>query len=228
MKTLSALTFALALTACGTDTSSGGGATPQTAAPAAAAPAAPAAKDEHHSLAVADVAALPACDASAEGWLVYVKAAASFQACIGGAWQAIEIKGEKGNDGADGKNGTDGKDGAAGEKGEQGAKGESGSTVIPKLGDVFTDPDTGDKWTLLSGMAAVNEATCPDGWFKPDNHHGSAKFRIFINPLFATLATGDGLYWTDEPGTVPAGMYKSLDPANDTSKHMLACYLPAS
>jgi hypothetical protein len=103
---------------CGSAPSAGGddapAPAPETGAPAPATdeqvptdstPTKPAAADdnvEHHSMLVADVAALPACDASAEGWLVYVKKDAQFKVCATSAWADVDIKGEKGDAGKDG------------------------------------------------------------------------------------------------------------------------------
>lgn len=41
---------------------------------------------------VQDAAALPACDESSEGWLVYVKAESKMKACSGGAWTDVDLK----------------------------------------------------------------------------------------------------------------------------------------
>lgn len=62
--------------------------------------------DEHHSMLVADAGALPACDASAEGWLIYLKAEAKFQTCSEGKWADVDIKGEKGEAGQAGADGA--------------------------------------------------------------------------------------------------------------------------
>jgi len=45
-----------------------------------------------HSMLIANAAALPACTASAEGWLVYLKAEAQFDVCSSGAWSAVTIE----------------------------------------------------------------------------------------------------------------------------------------
>lgn len=75
------------LSACGTEKKDGGSddGAPQDQQPP------PAAAEQHHSLLVQDATALPACDATAEGWLVYLKAEAKFQACSSGAWADVAV-----------------------------------------------------------------------------------------------------------------------------------------
>jgi hypothetical protein len=102
--------FVLALTAgCGTasDKSDSGKSETETQAPAAT-PAS-------YTMLLDSAANLPACAATNEGQLVYLKTEAQFQACSAGAWAVVEIKGEKGDAGEAGVAG------AAGEQGEAGA-----------------------------------------------------------------------------------------------------------
>lgn len=68
------------------------------------------------ALMVADASQLPPCTAAEEGWIVYVKAESAIQACVSGAWEIAQVKGEKG------------------EKGDAGEKGEKGD-VGPEGGD---------------------------------------------------------------------------------------------
>jgi hypothetical protein len=76
---------------------------------------------------VDDASALPECVKEAEGWLVYVTADSQFLTCAGGEWAAVEIKGEKGDDGAPGLAGAKGEKGVAGTDGVAGADGAAGA-----------------------------------------------------------------------------------------------------
>jgi V8-like Glu-specific endopeptidase len=63
------------------------------------------------AMTVADVAHLPACDSTHDGWLMYVMATKSFETCSNGAWQAISIAGAPGATGPTGSAGANGVDG---------------------------------------------------------------------------------------------------------------------
>lgn len=71
------------------------------------------ASSQTFSMLVENAGALPACTAETEGRLAYVKSDSAFQACSGGVWSVIDIKGEKGDAGKDGQDGKDGKDAEA-------------------------------------------------------------------------------------------------------------------
>lgn len=76
---------------------------------------------------VASVSALPECDATREGSLVYVRDVREFQTCAEGSWQVIDLRGPAGADGKDGLAGKDGTDGAQGVAGAAGAAGRDGA-----------------------------------------------------------------------------------------------------
>ncbi len=63
------------------------------------------------SLAVAEMKALPICDAYSEGELAYTKAEKAFYVCGEGSWAEIDVRGEKGDQGAAGAQGVAGVDG---------------------------------------------------------------------------------------------------------------------
>jgi len=48
-----------------------------------------------HSMLVAEAAALPACDADSEGWIVYVQAETKLKACTAGAWVDAPLAADK-------------------------------------------------------------------------------------------------------------------------------------
>jgi hypothetical protein len=114
--------FLLALTAgCGTasDKSDSGKSETETQVNAAA-PAS-------YTMLLDSAVNLPACEATNEGQLVYLKTEAQFQACSAGAWAVVDIKGEKGDAG---------EAGAAGAAGEQGEAGEAGvdNHIVSSIG----------------------------------------------------------------------------------------------
>lgn len=85
-----------------------------TAVPAEAEPAPAAQAPVKHSfisLAVAEMKALPICDAYSEGELAYTKAEKAFYVCGEGSWAEIDVRGEKGDQGAAGAQGVAGVDG---------------------------------------------------------------------------------------------------------------------
>lgn len=89
------------------------------------------------AMAVVDAAALPVCDATSEGRLVYLKAETKFQTCSSGAWADISIKGA---------DGAPGKDAASG-----GAFGiEQEYTCGPMTADLDSAADTETKGFFLT------------------------------------------------------------------------------
>lgn len=125
------LVMILVLTACGADPASTGDGAPKAEAddPNGTDPAKESlpADGSLHSMMITSAAALPACNAAAEGWLAYLKAEAKFQTCASGVWADVDIKGAKGDPGTAGANGDQG------ETGEQGADGAS-NRVIATVG----------------------------------------------------------------------------------------------
>ncbi len=81
------------------------------------------------SLAVADASGLPPCDGASEGFLAYVKADKTIQACSGGSWAQIDLRGSKGDPGANGLDGAQGASGKDGTDGKPGSDGKAGETA---------------------------------------------------------------------------------------------------
>lgn len=124
----------LTITACGPD--NGGGAGKADLVADSGAPADDADETNVDAMLVATAADMPACDEKAEGRIVYVKDEAMLKACIGLAWQAVDLKGSDGKDGVAGKDGKDGQDGAEG---------------TPAPANSWLDPMTDSVW-LVAGM----------------------------------------------------------------------------
>lgn len=121
---LSSLLVIATLSACGAESKSNPEATPDSPADTAAEAPEPSVKlpttvtlpseapravsdapSAGHALYLADASKLPACDAAAEGRLVYLVASKEFQACAGGAWQVVDLRGPQGEAGKDGEDG---------------------------------------------------------------------------------------------------------------------------
>lgn len=106
----------------------------------------PAEQTKQYAELVENAAALPACDATIEGRIAYVKAEATLQACAAGAWSVIDLKGVAG---------------VAGEKGAKGDKGESGDRGPEGSATAWLDPSTGRRWMKGSdGNYATANAAC--------------------------------------------------------------------
>jgi hypothetical protein len=166
------LVLILTLAACGTDKGGSSGDEPQQTAAPAAAPSS--SSIDRHSLYVADAAALPTCDAAGEGWLVYVKADATFMVCSAGAWGAVDIQGPKG------------------EAGPQGEKGEAGDAA--SVNAEWTNPVSGLTWSLGSLGSDFDESVCDGGRRLPtiaelSNSNGVLK-DFFDRELMEAPATG--------------------------------------
>lgn len=67
--------------------------------------------------------ALPVCDSSRTGALVYVKDSSVFKTCEGGKWATVDLTGDKG------AQGTPGATGASGDQGPQGNQGVPGTPM---------------------------------------------------------------------------------------------------
>ena len=124
-----------------------------------------------HALLVSDFSSLPACDATGEGRLVYVKADAGFVVCVTGAWEAIDLRGEKGDQG---------------EAGKTGAQGETGE--IPSQ-NTWRDPITDRLW--LVGGTSTNANSCTgNGWRGPLFAELTAAAAHGMYAAFSSIATG--------------------------------------
>ncbi len=120
------------------------------------------------------VEALPPCDASQEGWIVYLKPAAALEACEAGQWVIVDLRGKEGASGRDGapgadgkvgKDGADGKDGVAGTTGAAGPAGADGKPLAPNL---WPDPITGSIW-LLATTDNGGSGICTGSYRLPSN-----------------------------------------------------------
>jgi hypothetical protein len=210
MKTLLALILisSSAIAACGSasDASKAPSATSgasQVAAPAqaaasvkpAVAASAPAAAVTPTSYYLDSAADLPACDAGAQGWLVYLKDPGEFQACEDGAWTVVDIQGPAGAAGA------------VGAAGPSGAKGSDGIDAAPGLGAQWTDPDTGHVWmftqTSTTYVGAGNSCT---GGFTLPQTQAPAKLLAYFSEFLATLPN-TAMFWAAYP-TVTPGTYE--------------------
>lgn len=158
-------------------------------------PPAPTAPASHHSMLVQSAAALPACDASAEGWLVYLSAEAKFQACQSGAWVDAVIKGEKGE---------------KGDKGDPAAAG-SGLEITDHYfcaGSEDLDPD-GD--TIIEGTVAKIDVFS-SGWM-----YISCLDRYSNSTFLDSNSTSDTYFWppnADKVGCVAYYVGASFTPAD--------------
>ncbi len=104
------------------------------------------------------VEALPACSTAEEGWIVYLKPESQLEACEGGQWAVIDLKGK---DGAQGQNG---KDGAAGQAGAAGAQGPAAK---PLAANIWADPVTGTYWFLGGASNSRDSTACTGDWRSP-------------------------------------------------------------
>lgn len=162
----------LLLTACGSQGGGGSDNSPEVTAQGEPSPEQQQQVDTQYAQLVQDAASLPACDATTEGKLVYVKVSSEFEVCGGGAWAVIDLKGVVGEKGEKGDKG---------EKGEAGKDGEPGQAVYVD-GEYWDDEITGLHWRL----AGVGP-NCPEGWRLPTlNEVGAAS----INGLFVVLGSG--------------------------------------
>lgn len=106
------------------------------------------------SLAVADASALPTCDSASEGFLAYVKADKTIQACEDGAWAVIDLRGPKGD------------------QGEAGPAAIAAQAVqtdpVPSM-DQWLDPVTKRLWTTGVSEVAFSYAktVCEGDWRLP-------------------------------------------------------------
>jgi hypothetical protein len=102
---------------------------------------------DEHALLISDTSKLPACDATAEGRLVYVKADSTFMTCTNAAWETVVIQGEKGEAGV------------AGEKGDDGVA----------LPNTWLDPIGGKTWLVGGTVASATTAAtvCVGDWRMP-------------------------------------------------------------
>lgn len=96
MMRFTALALGLLISACGSEAKHSGDSN-KSPAPA------PDAAATRHSLMIADASALPICDATSEGWIVYVASDKVLEGCSAGAWAKLDLlKGDKGDAGKDG------------------------------------------------------------------------------------------------------------------------------
>lgn len=112
---------------------------------------------------VADLATAPECTLTMQGSLIYVKNE-GFYFCDDTTWTAIDLRGSDGRDGRDGRNGIDGRDGSAGPTGVQGPTGPAGADNDPA---VWRNPISGNRYILVSGVAANYNSVCPTGSTTP-------------------------------------------------------------
>ncbi len=98
------------------------------------------------------VETLPTCTDSQEGWIVYLKPAQELEACEGGQWAVIDVKGKDGAKGADGKNG------------EVGTTGAAGPAAKPLVANIWSDPITSAYW-FLGGSG--DQTACTGDWRAP-------------------------------------------------------------
>lgn len=117
--------------------------------------------------------------------------------------------GDKGRDGTDGVGGMAGKagaagspgrDGAAGQAGAAGAQGARGQDGFPGLGDMWTDPDSGDAWVIVAKAKTFADAQCPAGMVLPPTTL-PFKFVSYFLTYLSMLRTGES-YWTAVGGTI--------------------------
>lgn len=216
------------VTACGQDDKAAVSAQPTPAPAPVVVVATP--SPSYHSMAVADAEALPPCTADADGWLVYVRATAELEACEAGAWTVVPMpKGEKGDTGAVGAQGIAGAKGDTGETGATGAAGKDGvDATAPGLGDVWTDPDTGERWMFASELTDFQHATCPAGFALPTTSLPFAFVNYFIGYI-STLPAASA-YWTsiviDGIGHVIRTVNtngQQTSSANDTADFLVIC-----
>lgn len=127
-------------------------------------PNTPASASSNDALYVQDATKLPACDASSEGRLVFVRDAKVFNACVAGTWTDVtaEIKAASvdGAKGEKGDTGTKGEDGAAGKDGKDGKAGVA-------IDNTWRSPANGVLWLIGSSVSRF-APTCPTGFAMPD------------------------------------------------------------
>ncbi len=176
--------LAMLLTACGTDNTVTGLTPKATETTNADAPASKPAQaqavqqTQRPALSVYGMADLPLCNVNDEGWIIYVQAEKSLLACLGGDWQAVDLRAVKGKDGVAGK---DGAQGMAGPQGSTGVAGERG--------------DAGDAG--VDGVAGTPGATGAQGIQGAQGIAGAKGDTGAQGEQGLGAIPGPGLYWTD-------------------------------
>lgn len=178
------------LSACG---SQGGGSgsdnSPEITAQGAPSPEQQQQVDTQYAQLVQDAASLPACDATTEGKLVYVKASSEFEVCGGGAWAVIDLKGIAG---------TAGIAGEKGDKGDKGDKGEAGKDAETLSANEWIDPVTALYWFKAGdGDWATAQLACDGDYRLP------TEAELIAGALHGIRAATGGHTdaWTSAPDT---------------------------
>jgi hypothetical protein len=162
---------------------------------------------------VKDEAALPACDTSKEGQLVYVASAENFRTCTRASWAVVSIKGK------DGATGVAGKDGAAGSS--------VATTVLDET--MWLDPITKKTW-LFGGGVVRAQANCPAGYNAPTFAQASEAQANGMGSVLTTRNLGLGMWLPDHAdgrysySYTASGAFMQGFTTSSTQAYRLVCY----
>lgn len=204
------------LVACGSPEPGGDGEETKLTTQGEPSPANPAAENSpkaEYAQLVADVAALPACDAATEGRLYYAKAEAQFQVCAAAAWSVIDLKGVAG---------------IKGDKGDKGDKGEAGEDGVAAAANTWLDSITGKTWLIGGGTSNYNTAknACGNGWAHPktDEMAAAATHGMFAGFSGKTLSQHQCAWSQDSLNGDPARSVISPGVTDCNSRTELGIY----